>query len=100
MQKGSGSRGLRQALISVTSTEMLPHPPVSATARVAAGMRRPISIAAAALALAAAGAPAAAAQGAPNDPYFDLQWGQQQIHTPDAWTRSTGAGATIAIVDS
>ena len=56
-------------------------------------MRRPLSIAAAALALAAAGAPAAAAQSTPNDEFFDLQWGQQQIHTPAAWERSTGSEA-------
>jgi serine protease len=63
-------------------------------------MRRSLSIAAAALALAAVMAPAAAAQSTPNDEYFGLQWGQQQLHTPEAWTRSTGAGSTIAIVDS
>ena len=63
-------------------------------------MRRPLAFAATALALAAAGAPAAVAQTTPNDEYFGLQWGQQQLHTPDAWTRSTGAGSTIAIVDS
>src|SRR5688572_14850599 len=87
-------------MISVTATEMSPHPPVSAAVRVATGMRRPFSIAATALALVAAAAPAAAAQSAPNDPYFDLQWGQEQIRTPAAWARSTGAGTTIAIVDS
>jgi subtilisin family serine protease len=63
-------------------------------------MRRALSIAAAALALVTATAAPAAAQSTPNDEYFGLQWGQQQIHTPAAWARSTGAGTTIAIVDS
>ena len=44
--------------------------------------------------------PVAGAQAAPNDPYFGLQWGQQQIHSRAAWATSTGAGQTIAIVDS
>ncbi len=47
----------------------------------------------------ALGAPAAA-QAAPNDPFYGLQWGQQQLHTEPAWTTSTGSGQTIAIVDS
>jgi subtilisin family serine protease len=63
-------------------------------------MRRPLTIAATALAVAAALAPAAAAQTTPDDEYFGLQWGQQQINTPEAWATSTGAGQTIAIVDS
>ena len=45
--------------------------------------------------------PSAAAQTVtPNDEHFGLQWGQQQIHTPQAWSTSTGTGETIAIVDS
>src|SRR5215210_5593672 len=52
------------------------------------------------LALTLALAPIAAAQTTPNDQYFGLQWGQQQIHSPQAWATSTGAGQTIAIVDS
>jgi len=63
-------------------------------------MRRVLLIASAALALALAAAPAASAQSAPNDEYFGLQWGQQQINTPEAWPTSTGAGQTIAVVDS
>jgi hypothetical protein len=46
----------------------------------------------AALVLALALAPAAAAQSTPNDQYFGLQWGQQQINSPEAWATSTGAG--------
>ena len=61
-------------------------------------MRRPFLLAVTAVALGLAGAPAASAQ--TNDEYFGLQWGQQQINTPEAWPTSTGAGQTIAIVDS
>jgi subtilisin family serine protease len=43
-------------------------------------------------------APAAAAQ--TNDEHWDLQWGPQQVRAEQAWTTSTGAGQTIAIVDS
>lgn len=60
-------------------------------------MRRLTVLLAAACLLAPA---SASAQTTPNDPYFDLQWGQPQIHTPAAWATSTGTGATIAIVDS
>jgi serine protease len=63
-------------------------------------MRRSLRTTGAAIAAAIAlGAPAAA-QAAPNDEFYGLQWGQQQLHTEAAWTRSTGAGQTIAIVDS
>jgi subtilisin family serine protease len=42
--------------------------------------------------------PTAAA--APNDQYFGLQWGLDQINAPQAWTASTGAAQVIAIVDT
>jgi subtilisin family serine protease len=42
----------------------------------------------------------AAASAQTNDPYFGLQWGPQQVNAPQAWSTSTGSGATIAIVDS
>ncbi len=46
-------------------------------------------------------APTAAGQTtAPNDQYWDFQWGPRQVHAPQAWSTSTGAGQTIAIVDS
>jgi subtilisin family serine protease len=52
---------------------------------------------AAAVALALA-APAAAA---PDDPYWgDYQWGPKQVNAEQAWATSTGAGATVAIVDT
>jgi len=63
-------------------------------------MRRRLQTAAAATAAALALVPAAAAQAAPDDPYYGLQWGQEQLHTEPAWATSTGAGQTIAIVDS
>ena len=44
------------------------------------------------------GAPASGA--APNDPYFGLQWGIQQINGDEAWSTSTGTGQVIAIVDA
>jgi serine protease len=53
-----------------------------------------------AVALAALLAAPAAQAAAPTDPYWPLQWGQQQLHSEQAWTTSTGAGQTIAIVDS
>jgi subtilisin family serine protease len=37
---------------------------------------------------------------ATNDTYWNLQWGPAQIRAPQAWQTSTGAGATIAVVDS
>jgi serine protease len=43
---------------------------------------------------------AATAAAAPNDPLDGQQWGLPQIHAEQAWPTSTGAGATIAIVDS
>lgn len=55
----------------------------------------PVVLTALALTLAAPGATAA-----PNDTYFGLQWGLQQINADEAWTTSTGAGQVIAVVDS
>ena len=52
------------------------------------------------LALALAYAPAASAATAPNDTYWGQQWGPQQVHAPEAWSTSTGAGQVIAVVDS
>ena len=37
---------------------------------------------------------------ATNDTYFARQWALQQIGAPQAWTRSTGSGITIGIVDT
>jgi serine protease len=51
----------------------------------------------AALALTLSG-PAGAA--APNDQYFGLQWGLQQINADEAWGVSTGFGQVIAVVDA
>jgi subtilisin family serine protease len=61
-------------------------------------MRSAVLAALAVLALATIAGTAGAA--APNDPYFGLQWGIQQINADEAWTTSTGAGQVIAIVDA
>jgi subtilisin family serine protease len=37
---------------------------------------------------------------ATNDTYFSRQWALTQIGAPQAWTRSTGGGVTIGIVDT
>ena len=37
---------------------------------------------------------------ASDDPGFDRQWALTQIHAAEAWTRSTGAGVRIGIVDT
>lgn len=37
---------------------------------------------------------------ASNDPLFDKQWSLVQIGAPAAWTKSTGAGVRIGIVDT
>jgi len=48
-------------------------------------------------ALAFVPAPAARAS---NDPFFKNQWGLARIGAEKAWTRSTGAGVRIGIVDT
>src|SRR5829696_489517 len=60
---------------------------------------RPVTLLAAAVcvALLALAAPAAATT---NDQYRNLQWGLDQVRAEQAWGTTTGAGATIAIVDS
>ena len=37
---------------------------------------------------------------ASSDPGYDRQWALTQIHAPEAWTRATGAGVRIGIVDT
>src|SRR3954464_5431576 len=37
---------------------------------------------------------------ATDDPDWQLQYGPQQIHAPEAWTVTRGKGVTIAIVDT
>jgi subtilisin family serine protease len=61
-------------------------------------MKRVVLAVFAALTIAVVAGTAAAA--APNDPYFGLQWGIQQINADEAWTTSTGAGQIIAVVDA
>lgn len=36
---------------------------------------------------------------APDDPYFDLQWGLKKIGAPKAWKVTRGKGVVIAVVD-
>jgi subtilisin family serine protease len=62
---------------------------------------RALTSAAAAGALAMAGVlSAASAQAATNDPLYAKLWGLQQIHAEQAWARTTGAGAVVAVVDT
>ena len=37
---------------------------------------------------------------APSDPYISKQWGLTKIQAEDAWAKSDGTGATIAVVDT
>ncbi|MHB1853647.1 MAG: S8 family serine peptidase [Acidimicrobiales bacterium] len=43
---------------------------------------------------------ASAVGSAPNDPFFPQQWNMTQVGAPAAWTRSTGAGVIIGVVDT
>lgn len=43
---------------------------------------------------------ASTARAATNDPFFGKLWGLQQIHAEQAWARTTGAGAVVAVVDT
>ena len=36
----------------------------------------------------------------PNDPYYKHQWHLDQIQMPDAWARTRGRGAVVAILDT
>jgi serine protease len=36
----------------------------------------------------------------PNDPYYSAQWNFPKVQAPNAWTRSTGLGVKVAVVDS
>jgi serine protease len=50
---------------------------------------------------AAAGAGrAGAAPSSPNDPLYPRQWNLAKVGAPAAWTRSTGLGVTIGVVDT
>ena len=58
---------------------------------------RPVVVAACVVALLAALTGTASAT---NDTYFSRQWALSQISGPQAWTKSTGSGITIGIVDT
>ncbi|HWD08820.1 MAG TPA: S8 family serine peptidase [Actinomycetota bacterium] len=72
--------------------------------RVSIAGRRPRLLAAAlglGLTVALAGpAVAASYPDPPNDPYFPNQWALAVIKAPEAWSRSTGAGEVVAVVDT
>jgi serine protease len=36
----------------------------------------------------------------PNDPYYPVQWNFPKVQAPDAWTKSTGLGVKVAVIDS
>lgn len=36
----------------------------------------------------------------PNDPFFPQQWNMTQVGAPAAWTKSTGQGVVIGVVDT
>ena len=63
-------------------------------------MRRVVLLLSVVALFALALAPAATAATAPNDTLWGEQWGPQQVHAPEAWATSTGAGQVIAVVDS
>ena len=60
-------------------------------------LRRALAVAVTVVALVGGLAGAASAT---NDTYFSRQWALSQISAPQAWTRSTGGGVTIGIVDT
>lgn len=41
-----------------------------------------------------------ASTAAPSDPYYSIQWGLAKVHADAAWTKSTGAGVVVAVVDT
>jgi subtilisin family serine protease len=63
-----------------------------------AGGRRKIAAAVAGLVMALG--PGGASVSASNDASFDKLWGLAQIGAPSAWTKTTGAGIRIGIVDT
>lgn len=62
------------------------------------GVRRILTVAVSVVTLLVGGMAGTAS--ATNDTYFSRQWALAQINAPAAWTRSTGGGVTIGIVDT
>jgi subtilisin family serine protease len=60
----------------------------------------PLAALAAALLLVAVPGTVEAQTSEPNDPLWEDQWGPQQVRAHLAWGSATGAGSTIAIVDT
>jgi serine protease len=72
-----------------------------AAAAIAAAFFVPSAAQAAAPCTSSYGSAGAAGSTYPNDPLYSKQWGLGQIRAPQAWGRGgTGAGTTIAIVDT
>ena len=63
----------------------------------AQGAARALAVAVSVVALVGGSAGTASAT---TDTYFSRQWALSQIGAPQAWTRSTGSGITIGIVDT
>ncbi|WP_157241263.1 S8 family serine peptidase [Catenuloplanes japonicus] len=36
----------------------------------------------------------------PNDPFWNEQWGLRKVNVPAAWSMTTGAGVTVAVLDT
>ena len=67
------------------------------------GLRRKVILVVGAIAgigAAASTSPVGAATSSPNDPLYPRQWNLTKVGAPAAWTRSTGQGVTIGIVDT
>ena len=74
---------------------------LTAAAMVAAALALPSAASAAAPCASTYGSAGSPLASSPNDPLFSHQWGLAQIKAAGAWSRGgTGAGATIAIVDT
>ena len=68
------------------------------------GLRRKVLLVVGAIAgigaAAVVSAPVGAASSSPNDPLYSRQWNLAKVGAPLAWSRSTGQGVTIGIVDT
>jgi serine protease len=38
--------------------------------------------------------------GTPNDPLYQFQWNFKQVHAEEAWSKSTGKGVVVAVIDT
>jgi serine protease len=65
-----------------------------------AGMSKSRLVAVMATALMVVAALGGSSATASNDPYFAKQWGLEKIQAEQAWSTATGAGITVAVVDT